>query len=76
LIIKNDRIEGIQHNGNELALIIRKNFSMPRIEFFTLGSFSQQLGYINSSFIDMGIIMIAIIDRSLVLIKRGMSCDL
>lgn len=40
-------IERIVHQNKELALIVRSTFSAPGIEFFTPGSYSQQLGYMN-----------------------------
>jgi mannose-6-phosphate isomerase-like protein (cupin superfamily) len=40
-------IERIVHQNKELALIVRSSFSAPGIEFFTPGSYSQQLGYMN-----------------------------
>ena len=40
-------IERIVHQNRELALIVRSTFSAPGIEFFTPGSYSQQLGYMN-----------------------------
>lgn len=40
-------IERIVHQNKELALIVRRSFSAPGIEFFTPGSYSQQLGYMN-----------------------------
>lgn len=40
-------IERINHEGQELALIIRAGFRKEGIEFFTPGSYSQQVGYMN-----------------------------
>ena len=40
-------IERINHEGKELALIIRAGFSKEGIEFFTPGTYSQQVGYMN-----------------------------
>lgn len=40
-------IERILCDGIELALIVRHNFHANGIEFFTPGSYSQQLGYMN-----------------------------
>lgn len=40
-------IESIEHGGFELALILRRSFKKDGIEFFTPGSYSQQLGYMN-----------------------------
>lgn len=40
-------IERIEHNSKELALIVRRSFWAEGIEFFTPGSYSQQLGYMN-----------------------------
>jgi mannose-6-phosphate isomerase-like protein (cupin superfamily) len=38
-------IDRFFHHGLELALVIRHSFKKDGIEFFTPGSFSQQLGY-------------------------------
>jgi len=38
-------IERIVHGVQELALIVRHSYSKDGIEFFTPGSYSQQLGY-------------------------------
>jgi mannose-6-phosphate isomerase-like protein (cupin superfamily) len=38
-------VEEIRHDGNLLAIIIRRNFSEPGIHFFTPNDFSQQLAY-------------------------------
>lgn len=40
-------IERIRHGEQELALIIRRSFCRDGIEFFTPGSYSQQIGYMN-----------------------------
>src|SRR5258706_5455848 len=40
-------IHRIVHQDLELALIIRHSFSKEGIEFFTPGSYSQQIGYMN-----------------------------
>jgi hypothetical protein len=40
-------IERINNNGKELALIIRHSFHKDGIEFFTPGTYSQQIGYMN-----------------------------
>jgi mannose-6-phosphate isomerase-like protein (cupin superfamily) len=40
-------VERIQHDGAELAVIIRKSFWAQDIHFFTPGSYSQQIGYMN-----------------------------
>jgi mannose-6-phosphate isomerase-like protein (cupin superfamily) len=40
-------IERIVNQGKELALIIRRSFRKEGIEFFTPGSYSQQIGYMN-----------------------------
>jgi hypothetical protein len=40
-------IESIQHEGVQLALIIRYNFRQDGIKFFTPNEYSQQLGYMN-----------------------------
>ena len=42
-------IERIEHGSKELALIVRRSFRAEGIEFFTPGSYSQQLGYMNRS---------------------------
>ena len=39
--------ECIIHNETILAILIRKNYSAPGIEFLTPSNFSQQLGYMN-----------------------------
>ncbi len=40
-------IDRISHRGVELALIIRNNFRREGIAFFTPGTYSQQIGYMN-----------------------------
>ncbi len=40
-------IDRITHNNKELALIVRSTFHKPGIEFFTPGTYSQQIGYMN-----------------------------
>lgn len=40
-------VERIYHEGMELALIIRCSFRKDGIEFFTPGTYSQQIGYMN-----------------------------
>ena len=40
-------IEHIVHDGRELALIVRRDFRCDGIEFFTPGTYSQQVGYMN-----------------------------
>jgi mannose-6-phosphate isomerase-like protein (cupin superfamily) len=40
-------IERIVHNEIELALIIRSSYRCDGIEFFTPGTYSQQIGYMN-----------------------------
>jgi hypothetical protein len=40
-------IERIEHQGQELALIVRREFRCDGIEFFTPGTYSQQVGYMN-----------------------------
>jgi hypothetical protein len=40
-------IERISDKDRELALIVRRDFHSDGIEFFTPGSYSQQLGYMN-----------------------------
>lgn len=40
-------IERVSHEGQELALIIRHSFRKDGIEFFTPGTYSQQIGYMN-----------------------------
>ena len=40
-------IERIAHGERELALIVRRDFHCDGIEFFTPGTYSQQLGYMN-----------------------------
>lgn len=40
-------IDRISHKNQELALIIRHSYSKEGIEFFTPGTYSQQIGYMN-----------------------------
>lgn len=40
-------VQRIYHEGMELALIIRCSFRKDGIEFFTPGTYSQQIGYMN-----------------------------
>ena len=40
-------IESIEHAGMQLALIIRRSFKKDGIEFFTPGTYSQQLAYMS-----------------------------
>lgn len=40
-------IDRIVNDGQELALIVRASFKREGIEFFTPGTYSQQLGYMN-----------------------------
>lgn len=40
-------IERITCDGRELALIVRRSYKKDGIDFFTPGSYSQQLGYMN-----------------------------
>jgi mannose-6-phosphate isomerase-like protein (cupin superfamily) len=40
-------IERIVHDGEELALILRRDFRKDGIEFLTANDYSQQLGYMN-----------------------------
>lgn len=40
-------IERITHQGEELALILRRDFKKDGIEFLTANDYSQQLGYMN-----------------------------
>lgn len=40
-------IERILHGDKELALVIRHTFRREGIEFFTPGTYSQQIGYMN-----------------------------
>jgi len=40
-------IDHIIHQGRELAVIVRSGFHKDGIEFFTPGSYSQQIGYMN-----------------------------
>lgn len=43
----NNLIHTIDYNGQQLALIIRRDFKKDGIEFFTPGTYSQQIGYMN-----------------------------
>jgi mannose-6-phosphate isomerase-like protein (cupin superfamily) len=40
-------IERVVHAGKELALIVRASYRAEGIQFFTPGTYSQQLGYMN-----------------------------
>jgi mannose-6-phosphate isomerase-like protein (cupin superfamily) len=40
-------IERVLHEGKELALIVRAGYRADGIQFFTPGTYSQQLGYMN-----------------------------
>lgn len=40
-------VERICYGGQELAVIVRHSFRRDGIEFFTPGSYSQQIGYMN-----------------------------
>ena len=40
-------IERVTHDGQEVAVIIRRSFHAEGIEFLTPGSYSQQVGYMN-----------------------------
>ena len=40
-------IDRILHEDRELALIVRRSFRAEGIEFFTPGTYSQQVGYMN-----------------------------
>lgn len=40
-------IDRILHDDRELALIVRRSFRAAGIEFFTPGTYSQQIGYMN-----------------------------
>ena len=40
-------IDRILHEDRELALIVRRNFRSEGIQFFTPGTYSQQVGYMN-----------------------------
>jgi hypothetical protein len=40
-------IERIVHDERQLALIVRRDFRRDGIEFFTPGTYSQQIGYMN-----------------------------
>lgn len=40
-------VEHLQHEGQTIAVIVRRDFRKDGIEFFTPGTFSQQIGYMN-----------------------------
>jgi mannose-6-phosphate isomerase-like protein (cupin superfamily) len=40
-------IDRVVHEGKELALIVRASYRAEGIQFFTPGTYSQQLGYMN-----------------------------
>ena len=40
-------IDRFIHEGQEMALVIRRDFRKEGIEFFTPGTYSQQVGYMN-----------------------------
>jgi len=40
-------VERVEHQGKELAVIVRSAFRKDGIAFFTPGDYSQQLGYMN-----------------------------
>lgn len=40
-------IDRFTHEGQEMALVIRRDFRKEGIEFFTPGTYSQQVGYMN-----------------------------
>jgi mannose-6-phosphate isomerase-like protein (cupin superfamily) len=40
-------IEEFNHNGDTFAIIVRRNFNSPGINFFTANDYSQQLAYMN-----------------------------
>ena len=42
-------MEEIVHNGELLAIIVRRDYSSPGVHFFTPHEFSQQLGYMQHS---------------------------
>ncbi len=42
-----NHVERIMHGDVELALIVRHSFRRDGIEFFTPGTYSQQIGYMN-----------------------------
>ena len=46
---KSDFVEEITFEGVLYAIILRSNFKVPGISFFTSGEMSQQLGYMNHS---------------------------
>lgn len=40
-------VEHLRHGDQTIALIVRRNYRKDGIEFFTPGSYSQQIGYMN-----------------------------
>ena len=40
-------VEHLRHGDQTMAMIVRRNYRKDGIEFFTPGSFSQQIGYMN-----------------------------
>lgn len=40
-------VEHIEHGGQTMAVIVRRDYRKDGIEFFTPGTFSQQIGYMN-----------------------------
>ena len=40
-------LEEIRHDGQILAILVRKSFAKPGVHFFTPGEFSQQLAYMH-----------------------------
>lgn len=40
-------VERVEHAGMTIAVIVRRDFHKPGIEFFTPDSFTQQIGYMN-----------------------------
>ena len=40
-------VEHVEHEGQTVAVIVRREFRKDGIEFFTPGHFSQQIGYMN-----------------------------
>jgi len=40
-------VEHIEHDGQTVAVIVRRGYRKDGIEFFTPGTFSQQIGYMN-----------------------------
>lgn len=43
----NPPVEHLDHEGLSIAVIVRREFRRDGIEFFTPGTFSQQIGYMN-----------------------------